>query len=138
MTRIRCCRRRTLPETRTRVVETAARRHNARKNILRLSPAFMLRLILWLVFAVCAGAPVHAHDIPSDIRLNAFFKPEGGKLRLLLRVPMSAMREVDFPKRGPGYLEISRADEALRQAVKLWLIDSIDVYEDGARLAAPA
>ena len=47
------------------------------------------------------------------------------------------MIEVDFPTRGPGYLDISRADDALRHAVKLYLIDNITLYEDGAALPPP-
>ena len=92
-------------------------------------------VMLW--FAAAFAASAGAHDIPNDVRINAFFKPEGQRLNLLIRVPLSAMREVDFPMRGPGYLEVSRADDALRNAVKLWLIDNIDVYEEGRKLAAP-
>jgi len=95
-------------------------------------------LLIWLLAACALLAPAaHAHDIPNDIKLNVFFKPDGQRLQLLAQVPMSAMREVDFPKRGPGYLEISRADEALRNAAKLWLIDNIDIHENGNKLAAP-
>ena len=42
-----------------------------------------------------------------------------------------------MPTRGPGYLDLSRADAALRNAAKLWLIDNIDLYEDDRRLPAP-
>ena len=71
------------------------------------------------------------------MRLNIFFKPAGNKLELLVRIPMSALREVDFPKRGPGYLIVSQADQALRNATRQWLIDSLDIYENDARLPAP-
>ena len=47
-----------------------------------------------------------AHDIPTDVKLNAFVKPAGNRLELLVRVPMAAMRDVDFPLRGPGYLDL--------------------------------
>ena len=99
----------------------------------------MLQLLIWLTLGCTAGMALHshAHDIPADVRLNIFFKPEGKTLKLLVRVPMSALREVDFPKRGPGYLVVSQADQALRDAAKLWLIDSLDVYENDVRLAAP-
>jgi len=43
----------------------------------------------------------------------------------------------DTPTRGPGYLDLSRADEALRNAAKLHLIDNITVYETGAPLPPP-
>jgi hypothetical protein len=78
-----------------------------------------------------------AHDIPTDVKINAFVKPAGKRLELLIRVPLAAMIEVDMPTRGPGYLDLSRADEALRNAAKLHLIDNITVYENGAPLPPP-
>jgi len=94
---------------------------------------------VWIVlaFIACMATTATAHDIPADVRLNIFFKPVGNKLEVLVRAPMSAMREVDFPKHGPGYLVVSKADEALRNAAKQWLIDSLDIYENDARLPAP-
>jgi hypothetical protein len=86
----------------------------------------------------CVIAPsTLAHEIPTDVKINAFLKPQGNRLELLIRVPLAAMREVDFPTRGPGYLVISRADEALRNAATLHLIDNIAVYENGVPLPAP-
>src|SRR5438309_11980877 len=63
--------------------------------------------------------PAVAHDIPADVRVNAFVKPEGQRLRLLVRVPLKAMREVDFPRRGAGFLDLARADAPLRNAAKI-------------------
>ena len=96
-------------------------------------------LIIWIVaaLAVTLAMPTQAHDIPADVRLNIFFKPAGNKLELLVRIPMSALREVDFPKRGPGYLIVSQADQALRNATRQWLIDNLDIYENDARLPPP-
>jgi hypothetical protein len=88
-----------------------------------------------LVCAFALGAD--AHDIPTDVKVNAFLRPAGDRLELLIRVPLAAMSDIDIPTRGPGYLDISRADEALRNATKLWLVDNIDIYEDGTRLSAP-
>ena len=78
-----------------------------------------------------------AHDVPVDVKINAFLKPTGNRLELLVRVPMLALQEVEFPTRGPGYLDLSRADDALRHATKLWLIDNIDIYENDTRLPPP-
>ena len=76
--------------------------------------------------AMLAGIPdAAAHEIPADVKLNAFVKPAGNRLELLIRVPMAALVEVEFPLRGPGYLEMSRVDEALRSAAKLYLTDNI-------------
>jgi hypothetical protein len=95
----------------------------------------MLIWLLWFSIAIASNA--HAHDIPADVRLNIFFKPGGNTLQVLVRAPMSALRDVDFPKQGPGYLVISKADEALRGAAKQWLIDNIDIFENDTRLPVP-
>ncbi len=78
-----------------------------------------------------------AHDIPADVTVQAFVKPEGGRLRLLVRVPLAAMRDVDYPKRGPGMLDLARADAWLRDAGTLWIADNVEVYEGDTRLGYP-
>jgi hypothetical protein len=78
-----------------------------------------------------------AHDIPADVTIQAFAKPEGERLRVLVRVPLRAMRDIDFPKRGPGFLDLSRADRSLRTAAQLWITDSLAIYEDDTALGAP-
>ena len=96
---------------------------------------------VWRLFAaVLVGAlawGASAHEIPNDVRINAFVRPEGKTLELLLRVPLAAMVEIEFPTRGPGYLMLSRADDALRHATKLYLTDNITVTEDGMPLPPP-
>jgi hypothetical protein len=49
-----------------------------------------------------------AHDIPTDVKINAFVKPEGHRLEFLIRVPLAAMIEVDFPTAVPA-ISSSRA-----------------------------
>ncbi len=94
-----------------------------------------LRAIIAL--ALLGAVTCAAHEIPSDVRVQAFVKPEGRTLQLLMRVPLTAMREVDIPKRGPGFLDLARADAALRNAANLWLADNIDIYEGATKLAYP-
>ncbi len=78
-----------------------------------------------------------AHDIPTDVRVSAFVKPDGQRLSLLIRVPMKAMREVDYPRRGAGLLDLARADAALRNAAALWIADNIELFENDTRLEPP-
>src|SRR5262245_35012647 len=91
--------------------------------------------VLAATMAAVLGAA--AHEIPNDVKLNIFLKPEGNRLTLLIRAPLAAMNEAELPLRGPGYLQVSRADEALRGAVKLYLTDNIAVHENDAALPAP-
>lgn len=79
-----------------------------------------------------------AHDIPNDVVVQAFVKPDGGRLRLLVRVPLEALRDVDVPTRGPGYLDLARADQALRVATAVWIAQEVELYEEGSRLVSPA
>jgi len=97
------------------------------------------------VFAVLAPAMVFAlsyavaaHDIPNDVTVQMFVKPEGERLRLLVRAPLRACRDVDFPKRGPGYLDLARAGDSLRDAATLWLSDAVQIYEGDRRLTNPS
>ncbi|MGH9314571.1 MAG: HupE/UreJ family protein, partial [Vicinamibacterales bacterium] len=93
-----------------------------------------------LVLALLVLAPSRpaAHEIPADVTVQVFVKPDGDRLRLLLRAPLAAMRDVNFPTRGPGYLDLARADAQLRTAAMLWLAGSIQVLEGSARLPEPA
>ena len=70
-----------------------------------------------------------AHDIPNDVQVQAFVKPDGRRLQLLMRVPLLAMREVDFPRRGIGILDLARADAAFSNAARLWIADNVELYE---------
>ena len=92
-----------------------------------------------LMAALIAVVPLRAaaHDIPTDVRVSAFVKPDGQRLSLLIRVPMKAMREVDYPRRGAGLLDLARADAALRNAATLWIADNIELYENDTRLEPP-
>ena len=79
-----------------------------------------------------------AHDIPSDVRLRVFVKPEAQLLTLLVRVPMAALREIDVPLRPGSFIDLARAEPALREAVSGRLLDNLDLYEDGQRQPRPS
>jgi hypothetical protein len=93
----------------------------------------------WVVFLAALLVPLAcgAHDIPDEVKVQAFVKPEGKRLHLLVRVPLAAMREADLPLRDGGYIDLARVQPALLIAVRLWLVDNIDVYENDAKLPAP-
>ena len=82
-----------------------------------------------------------AHDIPNDVTIQTLLKPEGQRLRLVVRVPLQAMRDMDYPKpRGAtnaDLLDLGRAETTLRDAATLWVSDFLDLYENGEKLPAP-
>ena len=90
--------------------------------------------------ALVAGllTPLVAHEIPSDVKIQLFFKPEGQRLRVLLRAPLEAMTDIDWPLIGlEGILDVTRADPFLTDASTLWLGDNLFVTEDGAAASLP-
>jgi HupE / UreJ protein len=97
----------------------------------------MMRLLTVCLAVLTLTVGLVAHDIPNDVTIQAFVKPEGDRLRLILRVPLQAMRDVNYPSRGPGRLDLARADEALREAATLWIADNIRLYEGETRLGSP-
>jgi hypothetical protein len=99
----------------------------------------MRRWTLAIAAAILALAPgsSSAHDIPASVVVQAFVRPQGDRLRLLVRVPLGAMRDVEFPLRDGGLLDLPRADRSLRDAAALWLAKDIALYEGDTPLGAP-
>jgi hypothetical protein len=92
-------------------------------------------VVLWL------AARLSAHDIPNDVTVQVFVRPEAQRLRLIVRVPLVAMRDMDYPKprgaRNADLLDLGRADQTLRDAATLWVGDFLDLYENDRKLPAP-
>jgi hypothetical protein len=94
------------------------------------------------LLAACAVAAlmarpssITAHDIPQTVLVRAFIKPEGTRLRLLVRVPLEALRDVEWPVRPPSYLDIARAHSLLPTAAQQWIAQYVEVYEGGRRIS---
>jgi hypothetical protein len=75
-----------------------------------------------------------AHEIPADVVVHAWLKAESDRLNLVVRVPLEAMRDIQFPQQGLGYLDIAAADGVLRNAAQVWIANDIDLYEGDTRL----
>jgi hypothetical protein len=107
-----------------------------RSTILRhwqhLRPVVLLTALLLLPLA-----PLNAHDIPSRVTVLAFVKPEPGRLRMIVRAPLEAMRDVNWPERGEGYLDLPKAAPRARDAANLWITNFIQAYENGEQLDPP-
>jgi hypothetical protein len=96
-----------------------------------------LRRCAWLAcLAAAVGVPqaVRSHEIPSDVTVQIIVKPAGDRVQMLVRAPLEAMQDVEFPTLGPGYLDLARAEASLRSAAQIWLSRDIGVYENGRRV----
>jgi hypothetical protein len=92
-----------------------------------------------VAFALILGAPAvgDAHEIPSTVTVVAYVRPQGNAMHVVLRVPLAAMRDIEFPLRAQGFLDISKSDPLLRQAATTWLADYLTLYEGDTPLDAP-
>jgi HupE / UreJ protein len=79
----------------------------------------------------------HAHEIPNDVVIHGYLRPEGNRMNILLRVPLNAMRDSEFPQTAAGYLDVDRAGKVLADAVQVWITDNITVYENDRQLPHP-
>jgi hypothetical protein len=69
-----------------------------------------------LLVVLLAQAVVVAHDIPDEIAVQSYVKPDQRQLQVLLRVPLLAVAEANLPKDGTGYLAMRFVEPALREA----------------------
>jgi uncharacterized membrane protein len=93
---------------------------------------------LFALLALLAVQPgLRAHEVPNEVTVLAFLKPEGQTLRFLIRAPLASMRDISVPVTVDDYVVLSQADSALTDAATLWISDFVKVYENGQLLPAP-
>ena len=78
-----------------------------------------------------------AHEIPADVTVQVFVKPDAETLRMIVRVPLISMRDYDFPAREPGYLIVSEAEPLIQEAAVEWIANYVQMYEGNELLARP-
>lgn len=91
-------------------------------------------LVLALLLGLLLSPAASAHDIPNQIRLQAFVKPEGNTLHFLVRVPLVMLLNLNLPKRGPGFLALEHLDDGLERAAAATAREIV-LYQDGEPLA---
>ena len=98
----------------------------------------MFRVVVLIVSLVAlqSGRP-SAHEIPNEVTVQTFLRPEGQRLTFLVRAPLKAMREMDVPLRGAGYIDLAKVDPVLRDAATQWIADLVKLYENGQALPYP-
>ncbi len=95
------------------------------------------RLALLAVVLIALPAGLAGHEVPNEVTVQGFVRPQGQTLTVLLRVPMKSLRDIEIPTFQNGFLDYSRLDQALNDASTLWLRDYVELYENGQRLARP-
>ncbi|ALO47108.1 HupE/UreJ family protein [Pseudohongiella spirulinae] len=117
-------------------------KNNKIRRALAASNRVKARIMCWF-FLLMAGAgmwnaPVYADEIPSRVAVQAFVQAEDGRLNLLMRVPMDALLEAQFPLRGEiGYVIFSQARGAMEDAAYNQLLQAVQVFEGDRLLGSP-
>ena len=88
-----------------------------------------LKLALLIAALTFFMAPVLAHDIPRDVTVQMFFKPEGQTLKVLMRVPLKGIMDIEFPHRERDFVDLAKVDQALHDAANGWIADKMEIYE---------
>ena len=94
----------------------------------------LLRAItLALLFA---GAAL-AHDMPPQATVRLLIEPADDQLSVAVRVPLTSMRDVEFPETETGYLDLENLKPKLPDLATTWLLPFIVISEDGDELPSP-
>jgi hypothetical protein len=99
----------------------------------------MRRVIVAAMF-LFAALPAHSsfgavRPLPESVEVRALAGREAGNLRLLVRVPLSVIRDIQFPvKRDTDYLDLSAIQTILPAAARYWIQGCFEVYENRERI----
>ena len=93
--------------------------------------------LVFLFLAATAPARLQAHDIPASAVVQAYVKPDGQRLQVMLRVPLVAMRDLRFPTPDNVFLDLNALDPMLGEAVAMWIVPALTVFEGDRALESP-
>jgi hypothetical protein len=80
------------------------------------------------------GRLLAAQPSTSNAARLVFFKPNGGTLQVLVRLPLETIRDLVVVDDPPGELKAAEIENVLGQVAALWAQQSFDVYEGSAKL----
>jgi hypothetical protein len=94
--------------------------------------------IVMMLFAGLLPRALVADEIPLRVAVQAFVQVENDRLSLLMRVPMDAMVEAQFPLRGEvGFIIFSQARGAMESAANNEILQAIQLFEGDRLLQSP-
>ena len=94
------------------------------------SKKILVLLSAFIFFLISPDRGLLSHEIPNDVVVKTIIKVDEDSINLLIRVPLEAMRDMNFPTTGPGYLELEKMPEHTMDAAEIWLGNFIDIYEE--------
>ena len=102
-----------------------------------MKSAFCRFALLLLAALTIFAAPVAAHFLPRDVTVQAFVKPEGQTLRVLLRAPLKGIEDIEYSRKEQDFVDLTRVDQPLQDAARVFLVDNLRIYEGDTLLGEP-
>lgn len=93
--------------------------------------------LLGLALTATAAGAASGHEIPNQVTARLIAKPSGQSLQLLVRAPLSSMRDVELPALDSGYLDIDGLKPRLPEMADTWIAGFVEIYENGELLPKP-
>lgn len=104
-------------------------------RLFRCGPSLMA---LFVAFAtLVAPVVVLAHEVPKHVGVRAIVRPTADRVVLLVQVPMDAMRDIEWPRRPDGQLDVAKAPPHLRDAAQLWVASGVRLFDGPTLLPEP-
>lgn len=76
------------------------------------------------------------HEIPVRVTISGWIVPRDSVVDVYLRVPLEAMRDLDFPVRSDSMLDLDRLGTLLPTAAATWITSGVHLWGDDRALDA--
>jgi hypothetical protein len=119
---------------------SAARQGNpssARRRAAKHSSSLIFYWLLLVLALLLPTSAASAHDIPIDVTVQAYLKPDGHTLHVLMRLPLKAVQDIEYPRRQGDFLDLAQIDRSLRDAATISLSNNMEIYEGDRLLLNP-
>ena len=82
-----------------------------------------IQIVSVLALLATLTPSVRGHEVPNEVTVFGFVRPQGQTLTLLLRAPLKAMRDIEVPTVPGDFIDFTRIERALNDAATLWIVD---------------
>ena len=84
------------------------------------------------------AAPAGAHEVPGSVTVQVLVRQQADRLQILVRTPLEAMQEMEFPVDVRGVLDLEevRTSGLLTEAANRWITPNLELFAGDAKLPA--
>ena len=93
-----------------------------------------------MALLLLATGPATAHEVPGSVTVQVLVRQQDDRLQILVRTPLEAMQEMQFPVDVRGILDLEevRSRGLLTEAANRWITPNLDLFAGDAKLPAAA